>query len=522
VVGKPLEEVIVATQTDSGNPLDSQMIATAVGDGRTSDCNLDMVDSNGKPRSMECRICPLATKPGAAARGAVIVINDVTEQLKLKSELVRWATTDDLTGLMNRRQFDVCLQRAVDSARENDVAHCLCYMDLDQFKVVNDTCGHVAGDELLHRVAKLLRDQVRHGDDIARLGGDEFALLLSHCTVEQGARVTEKLLQALQEFRFVWEDRVFSIGISIGVIAIDAHSASGASVLADADAACYAAKDAGRNRIHIAHPADDELADRRTELQLVNQINDALTNDRFALFTQAIRPLNEKDDPGVHFEVLVRMLDAGGTLRLPGHFLPTAERFDLASGIDRWVVVATLQHLEQHPSLCQRIGQCSINLSGQSLGDQQFESWLTTVLDGSTVSPGKLCFEVTETAAIANLSHARALMSTLRARGCRWALDDFGSGFSSLAYLKSLPFDYLKIDGLFVRDIVDDEQDLAMVRLINEISKTMKMKTIAEFVEHDEIRQLLANLGVDYGQGYSIQEPQPIEALEKTLAADSA
>jgi predicted signal transduction protein with EAL and GGDEF domain len=194
VVGKPLEEVIVATQTDSGNPLDSQMIATAVGDGRTSDCNLDMVDSNGKPRSMECRICPLATKPGAAARGAVIVINDVTEQLKLKSELVRWATTDDLTGLMNRRQFDVCLQRAVDSARENDVAHCLCYMDLDQFKVVNDTCGHVAGDELLHRVAKLLRDQVRHGDDIARLGGDEFALLLSHCTVEQGARVTEKLL----------------------------------------------------------------------------------------------------------------------------------------------------------------------------------------------------------------------------------------------------------------------------------------------------------------------------------------
>ncbi len=519
VAGRPLEEVFKARDPVRDAPLDSGVIKSTINDGRPYDCNLQMVDSAGQARTLECQVCPLMIKPGSPARGAVMVFSDVTEQAALKSELLRQATTDDLTGLMNRRQFDDCLCDAVAAVTNSDSTHCLCYLDLDQFKVVNDTCGHIAGDELLRQIAKLLREQVRQGDALARLGGDEFALLLRHCSVKQGARVTAKLLKAIGAFRFVWEGRIFSVGISIGIVALDHNTRSATAALADADTACYAAKDAGRNRVHVYRPDDHELAGRREEMQMVNQITSALSNDRFVLFTQEIRPVNGAANRGGHFEVLVRMLDANGALLPPGRFLLIAERFDLASRIDRWVVEATLHYLEQHAAVLANSTRCSINLSGQSLGDEQFLGWLPAVLDRSHVPACKLCFEVTETSAIANLNHAKTLMAELHARGCSLALDDFGSGFSSLAYLKSLPFDYLKIDGVFVRDIIDDAQDLAMVRLINEIGKTMGMKTIAEFVESPEISHQLAGLGVDYLQGYAIDKPQSIESLAASVSA---
>ena len=513
VVGKPLEQVFSAHDISSQEPLDSQTVKNIVKNGKPYDCNLQMLDSTEQQRTIECRLCPLTIKADSPGRGAVLVFSDVTEQAALKSELMRQASTDDLTGLMNRRQFEKHLHSTVESVADTEISHCLCYMDLDQFKVVNDTCGHVAGDELLRQIGQLLRNLVRQGDAIARLGGDEFAMLLDRCMVEQGTRVTEKLLTTINDFRFVWEDRVFSIGISIGMVAIDQHTISATDVLADADTACYAAKEGGRNRIHVYHPEDSDLAERREELQLVNEIDSALVNGRFKLFTQEIRPIDGFANRCAHFEVLVRMYTASGSLVSPDRFLPTAERFNLASKIDHWVVSSTLSHLEQNAFLIPMIDQCSINISGQSLGDEKFLEWLPAFLDATPVPAEKMCFEVTETSAIANLNNAIALISALHARGCSLALDDFGSGFSSLAYLKTLPFDYLKIDGMFVKDIIGNEQDLAMVRLINEIGKTMGMKTIAEFVETEAIQDQLAALGVEYVQGFAIDIPQPIDQL---------
>ena len=513
VAGKPLEQVFTARDTDSNELLDSRVVQTTINNGAPYDCHLLMLDSTGQQRTIEGQLCPLTIKADSPPRGAVLVFSDVTEQAILKSELVRQASIDDLTGLMNRRQFEKHLHSKVASVGDSNISHCLCYMDLDQFKVVNDTCGHVAGDELLRQIGQLLRNLIRQGDAIARLGGDEFAMLMDHCAVEQATRVTEKLLATISDFRFVWEDRVFSIGISIGMVAIDQHTVSATAVLADADTACYAAKDSGRNRIHVYHPDDSDLAERRKELQLVNEIDSALVNGRFELFTQEIRPIDGFSNRCAHFEVLVRMHTANGSLVSPDRFLPIAEQFNLASKIDRWVVTSTLNHFEQNPYLLPMIDQCSINISGQSLGDEQFLEWLPAFLDSSPVPAEKLCFEVTETSAIANLNNAIALISALHIRGCSLALDDFGSGFSSLAYLKTLPFDYLKIDGMFVKDIIDDEQDLAMVKLINEIGKTMGMKTIAEFVETQAIQDQLAALGVEYVQGYAIDIPQPIDQL---------
>lgn len=513
VMGKPLEKIFNARDVASGELLDAQAITSVIGKGDPFDCDLRVLDSEQNPRTIECRICPLSLKPGAQTRGAVLVFSDVTEQMELKSELERQASVDDLTGLMNRRRFERHLTSTVTSVAETEETHCLCYMDLDQFKIVNDTCGHVAGDELLRQIGQMLRNLVRQGDAIARLGGDEFAMLLDRCSVEEGSRVTGKLLNTINNFQFIWEDRVFSIGISIGLVAIDQHSLSASAVLADADTACYAAKDGGRNRIHVYHPDDLELADRRDELRLANEIDSALVNDRFELFTQEIRATDGVPDSSAHFEVLVRMKTSDGLLVPPDRFFSTAERYDLASKIDRWVVTKTLNHIERHSALLPLINQCSINISGQSVGDEKFIDWLLTHLDSTTVPAQKLCFEITETSAIANLNNAMSLMSSLHSRGCLLALDDFGSGFSSLAYLKTLPFDYMKIDGMFVKGITSDEQDLAMVKLINEIGKTMGMKTVAEFVESDEIRQQLVSVGVDFLQGYAIDVPQPINQL---------
>ena len=513
VMGKPLEKIFNAHDVTSDEMLDSQTIINVIKKGDPYDCELKILDTTQNQRTIECRICPLSIKPGEKTRGAVLVFRDVTEQIELKTELERQASIDELTGLMNRRQFEKHLESTVASVADTENTHCLCYMDLDQFKIVNDTCGHVAGDELLRQVGQLLRNLVRQGDAIARLGGDEFAMLLDRCVVEEGARVTGKLLTTISNFQFIWEDRVFSIGISIGLVTIDQRSLSASAVLADADTACYAAKDGGRNRIHIYRPDDMELADRREELRLANEVDSALINDQFELLTQEIRAIDGTSDRVAHFEVLVRMQASDGSLVPPDRFFSTAERYDLASKIDRWVVVTTLKHLEKNQTLLPMINQCSINISGQSVGDEKFIDWLLSHLDSTSVPVQKLCFEITETSAIANLNNAIALMSELHSRGCSLALDDFGSGFSSLAYLKTLPFDYMKIDGMFVKGITVDEQDLAMVKLINEIGKTMGMKTVAEFVESDEIRQQLVKVGVDYVQGYAIDVPRPIDQL---------
>jgi len=435
-------------------------------------------------------------------------IFDITESHDLSEQLAYYANHDVLTGLVNRREFEHRLNRVLETAREDQSQHALCYMDLDQFKVINDTSGHVAGDELLRQLASLLNRLVRRRDTLSRLGGDEFGILMEHCTLDQAKRVANKLRQTIEDFRFAWEDRIFSVGVSIGLVPITGTSVSSIEILKQADAACYAAKDTGRNRIHTYAADDTELARRYGEMQWVAQINQALDEDKFCLYAQPIKPiLRHAYDSGAYYELLLRMQDRDGNMIPPGAFLPAAERYNLSPRIDRWVVDHAIRWMLSDAGKIESLSHCSINLSGLSLGDDLFLSHVISKLRDTGIPPSKICFEITETAAIANLSSATMFIRTLKGLGCQFALDDFGSGLSSFAYLKTLPVDYLKIDGVFVKDIEKDPIDLAMVKSINDIGKVMGKKTIAEFVESAGVLSKLLEIGVDYAQGFFIGKP---------------
>lgn len=436
---------------------------------------------------------------------------DVTEARELSEQLSYQASHDALTGLLNRRAFEQRLRQCLETARKERIEHVFCYLDLDQFKVINDTCGHVAGDELLRQLGQLLHETIRDRDTLARLGGDEFGILLERCSIKEAARVTTAVQNAVERFRFQWEEKSFNVGLSIGVVPINEASESMAGVLSMADAACYAAKDAGRNRVHVYAPDDTELAKRRGEMHWVAEINRALEENRFELYFQSIVPLSKHEADGEGYELLIRMRDENGEIIAPGAFLPAAERYSLATKVDRWVVSTAFEWLSRHREQLERMLLCSINLSGSSLGDDEFLKFILAQFEKLNLPPEKICFEVTETAAIANLTTATYFIRALKQRGCPFALDDFGSGLSSFAYLKNLPVDYLKIDGMFVRDIVEDPIHLAMVKSINEMGRVMGKQIIAEFVESDAIRQKLEELGVNYAQGFGIGRPRPLE-----------
>jgi diguanylate cyclase (GGDEF)-like protein/PAS domain S-box-containing protein len=438
---------------------------------------------------------------------------DHTEAQLLAAQLTHQASHDSLTGLANRHAFEHRLQQALEIAREQSVEHALLYLDLDQFKIINDTCGHMAGDALLRQLSRILQTRVRRQDVLARLGGDEFGVLMEYCPLPDAMRVATSLCKAVNEYRFAWGDRTFQVGASIGVVPIHAASDSLNSVLSAADSACYAAKDAGRNRAHLYAENDAELARRQGEMQWVARINQALEDNRFQLAFQPIMPTALGQLAGQHYELLLRMEDESGQLVMPGAFLPAAERYHLAVKLDQWVVGTALDWLLEHPDHLDHLALCSINLSGHSLGDEALLGYLMNRLAGQESLTGKICFEITETAAIANLYQALHFIHTLKDVGCRFALDDFGSGLSSFAYLKRLPVDFLKIDGIFVEDIADDPVSLAMVRSINEIAHVMGMETIAEFVENDQILAQLRGIGVNYVQGYGIGKPRPLAEL---------
>lgn len=437
---------------------------------------------------------------------------DHTEAQQLAEQLTYQASHDSLTELANRRAFEIHLQQALDSARVQRAEHVLLYLDLDQFKVINDTCGHIAGDVLLRELSRILQGRLRRQDILARLGGDEFGVLMERCALHDALRVANNLCSAVNEFRFGWGDKVFRMGVSIGVVAIDAHSESCASVLSAADSACYAAKDAGRNRAHVYAENDLALARRQGEMRWVTRINQALEDNRFQLAFQPIVPTQGLAD-GYHYELLLRMEDETGLIVMPGAFLPAAERYHLSGKLDRWVVGTALDWLSNNPAHLDELSLCAINLSGHSLGDRRLLDYLLGRLSKKSPLNHKLCFEITETAAIANFSSALYFIQTLKGIGCRFALDDFGSGFSSFAYLKKLPVDFLKIDGMFVEGVVDDPVSLAMVNSINEVGHVMGMETIAEFVENDHILDTLRTVGVNYAQGYGIGKPRPLAEL---------
>ncbi|MCH8080075.1 MAG: EAL domain-containing protein, partial [Proteobacteria bacterium] len=441
----------------------------------------------------------------------LVVSEDITEAHKLSQQLSYQASHDALTGLVNRREFEIRLERLINESEGSGEEHALCYLDLDQFKVINDTCGHLAGDELLRQLGELFKSKVRKKDTLARLGGDEFGVLMENCSLDQAQRVAHDLRELVEEFHFVWTDKRFSIGVSIGLVLIDDSGGNTVTeILSAADASCYAAKDAGRNRVHVYHPEDIDLAVHRGQMQWVSRINHALEEDRFRLYLQPIISLSEEDEDKKHYECLIRMIDEDGKIILPGAFLPAAERYDLSIKIDRWVFDSVYAWMAKRPGKLKGLTHCSVNLSGHSLSNEAFLNDIVNKLDDGKVPPSNICFEITETVAISRLSNAIRFMEVLKDKGCFFALDDFGSGVSSFGYLKNLPVDFLKIDGMFVRDMVNDPIDLEMVRSINEIGHVMGKKTIAEFVENEEILECLKELGVDYAQGYYMGKPRAI------------
>jgi len=442
--------------------------------------------------------------------GVVLVFRDVTRARKLADEVNWQAEHDSLTKLFNREVFDKKLNYLVDSTKNVNIHHALLYLDLDQFKIVNDTCGHVAGDELLIQVSKILALHIRNNDVLARLGGDEFGIQLFDCPIDVCMRIANKIRQAIKDYRFVWGDKSFSIGVSIGVVEITNDNVNVKNLLSAADAACYAAKDSGRDQVHLYQIDKSEAATRHGEMQWFSQIQKALDNNDFILYAQTIVPLDTSDNQ-THLEVLIRMRGDQGQLIPPGAFIPAAERFGLMSAIDRWVIENIFKMIHASKEyIIQNKFNFAINLSGQTLSDNETLDFITKQLDKYEITRGSISFEITETAAISNLSSANSFIKLLKAAGCKFALDDFGSGLSSFAYLKNLPVDFLKIDGAFVKNMVNDPIDYAMVNSINQIGHVMNLKTIAEFVEDDDILQKLKEIGVDYAQGYAICKPYPL------------
>jgi diguanylate cyclase (GGDEF)-like protein/PAS domain S-box-containing protein len=442
------------------------------------------------------------------AIGVVLVFRDITQERKLAQQLSHQATHDPLTGLVNRAEFERRLSHLLKSA--NPLApHALLYLDLDQFKVVNDTCGHAAGDDLLRQISALLRTKLRARDTLARLGGDEFGVLLEHCSAGEAERIANALCELLQGFRFGWNDKSFTIGVSIGLVPITHPSETLAGAFSAADSACYAAKEKGRNRVHVYQAGDTMLAQRDSEMRWMPRIQQALAEERFRLYYQPILPVGSEAPDRAHGEILLRMLDEAGGIVLPGAFLPAAERYGLMRALDRWVVRKSLEAL----SVISRGGSdvaFAINISGQSLGADDFLEFVTQQIDASRVAPSKLCFEITETSAVSELAHALRFIDTLKGCGCRFALDDFGTGLSSFSYLKTLHVDYLKIDGSFVTGLAADDIDQAMVEAVHHVGHMMGLKTIAEWVESPAILLKLRQIGVDYGQGYALGQPRPL------------
>lgn len=470
---------------------------------------------NGAQYAIEQSVSPIRERSGDIV-GTVVVFRDVTKERTLTQELAWQASHDPLTGLVNRHEFERRLALLADAARMGRERHTLLYVDLDQFKLVNDTCGHIAGDELLCQLATLLSAKIRSVDTLARLGGDEFGVLLPGCNAVQGEGIAEKLRQEISEFRFVWADKTFSVGASIGLVEITAESGDLAALLSAADTACYMAKERGRNRICVHQPYDADVRRRYGEIEWVNKMTRAFEENRFHLYYQEIHPL-PLDGSCSHREILLRMVDEKGQLVPPMAFIPAAERYSLMPTIDRWVVRGVFAWLKHNKESLTPNSSFSINLSGQSLGDEAFADFVLDQLRLYGVDPRHICFEVTETAAIANLTRAMRLMTALRNVGCRFSLDDFGSGMSSFAYLKNLPVDSIKIDGAFVRDMLTDPMDFAMVEAISRIGHVMGLTTIAEYVENDEIVRRLTELGVDYAQGFGVHRPEPL-SMEPPVA----
>jgi diguanylate cyclase (GGDEF)-like protein/PAS domain S-box-containing protein len=512
--GKPLARVfrLLDEATASEEPVDVRRALSAAVPAEV-ERRMTLVRSDGQRFAVEHSAAPIRSSDGRTI-GLVIVFQDVTDQRLLALQLAHQATHDLLTGLLNRQAFDDHLQAALRRLRGADERHCLLYMDLDQFKVVNDTCGHLAGDELLRRIAALVLEQVREGDVASRLGGDEFGVFLPRCGTEDGRRIAERIHGAVNGARFVWQDKRFAVGLSIGLVPIDPTMQNLTQLLSAADHACYVAKERGRNRVQVYQRDDAEVVRRTDEMNWVVRIQKTLEEGRFRLYAQRIRRLAGDGPEPLFFEVLLRMVEEDGSVLPPTPFVRAAERYGLMRDIDRWVLSRVLDSLASRPrEVIDQLGLCALNLSAVSVSDESFLELARAELARFKVAPEKLCFEVTETAAVANLAQAQRLIRVLSELGCCFALDDFGSGMASYSKLKALRVSYLKIDGTFVRDLANNPLDRAMVQSINQLAHVLGIATVAEGVSGAPLMERLRSLGVDYAQGFGVELPVPLEEL---------
>ncbi len=510
---KPLNDVlkIIDAKTRERIP-DPVSSCLSAGHSIESSEHCILIDRHGAEHAVEGSAVPVYDN-NKCIKGAVLLIKDVSDTYELAREISHQATHDPLTGLLNRRIFEERLDQAIDTARLHDIEHTLCYFDLDQFKIINVRAGHVAGDAVLKQVSNLLSEKIRSIDTLARLGGDEFSLLLENTPIERAKDIAKAMMGAINNYRFDWNGRKFEIGASIGMVPITTDTTNTAQLLTQADLACNTAKDLGRNRIHVYRSDDTEMTRRQTEILHVAGVTDALRENRFILYCQPIVSLSSAGNTPVHYELLLRLLDASSKLVMPKNFIPAAERYGVMSAIDRWVIHTAFKSYDSTFS-SEGNTQIAINLSGNSLSDHDLQDFILREFDASGMSPERVCFEITETAAISNLAKASEFISSMKTNGCQFALDDFGSGLSSFTYLKNLPVDYLKIDGSFVLDMADDSIDYAMVEAINQVGHVLGIDTIAECVESEDVVVQLRNLGVDYAQGYALGTPLPMKEVQ--------
>ena len=509
VAGKPLEDIIgLVDETDR------RLLADPVKQALTSGAPVNLSRrallvsrANGSERSIELSASPIRNEATELV-GAVVLLHDVTELRGLARQMSYQATHDALTGLVNRREFERRLEESIESGHRGDGQHVLCYLDLDRFKVVNDTSGHLAGDSMLREVAKVLRDAVRDSDTVGRLGGDEFGMLLIGCPLEKARQIADDVCRAVGDYRFVWKDKIFNIGVSIGLVEISRESGALEELLAAADSACYVAKKQGSGRVVVYSARDEALARHTGEIQWLQRLQSALKDNRFQLYHQPIVPAYGVDGGGPAMEVLVRLQDEAGHEVPPSEFVKAAERYRLMGLVDRWVVQTTLAALGRGAIPVPSNRSVAINISGQTLSDVQFLEFVVECLDSTGVNPQQVCFEITESAVVANLDHARRFVGVLHGMGCQFALDDFGSGVGSFSNLKNLPMDYLKIDGSFMRNLEKDSVNQAMVTAMIKLARTLNFKVIAEQVEDIATLDTARRMGVDYVQGYAVGRPQ--------------
>ncbi|MGQ0750696.1 MAG: EAL domain-containing protein [Betaproteobacteria bacterium] len=520
--GRPLPEIYRVIDERTAKTVDVLVRTEPQDAPEEGDAAVRLVSRSGRECPIRFSCAPISAASGKRL-GTIVVFHDISQIRAMAQQLIWQASHDALTGLVNRREFERRLAELIETARGQGREHALMFMDLDNFKSVNDTCGHSAGDELLRQLTTVMLTRMRGSDTLARLGGDEFGALLESCPLDQGLRIAHAMRETVREFRFVWENKTFSVGVSIGLVPIGASSGGPGDVLAHADASCYEAKNKGRDRVQVYRPQDADLSGKHSELQLVSQINRAFEMGEFRLFRQRIVPLTRSASEQPYYEILVRMVDRSGALVPPTGFMPAAERYNLLTSIERWVISSLVEHLHREwqsgaiphqPAPDGSRGCYAVNLSGASINDKSFPEFLRNLLTRYELPHGLLCFEITETTAISNLNKAAELMHELKGMGYRFALDDFGTGMSSFAYLKYLPVDYLKIAGMFVKDMAEDAMDCAIVEAINRISHILGMQTVAESVETKETLERVRALQVDFAQGYYIAEPEELVAGE--------